>query len=167
MRAFRFIHCADLHLGSAFAGLATADLELAKALSEATFRAFGRIVDLALSEHAAFVVIAGDVFDRAEPSLLTRRKFLEALTRLCVAAIPVFIAAGNHDPLQTAWTFAGELPSGVALSAVARNFIRERATAKRWPLSAARVSVAPLKAAIREWRSPPPRLPIKIISGSA
>lgn len=111
----KFIHCADLHLGSAFLGLGRDLPELAGRLADAPFAAFARIVDLALREHVDFVVIAGDVFDRDNPSLAGRVRFRNELLRLEGAKIPVFIAGGNHDPVPAAWPPAVGLPGNTRL----------------------------------------------------
>ena len=115
--AVKFIHCADLHLGSAFLGLGRDLPELAGRLAEAPFTAFTRIVDLALRERVDFLVIAGDIFDRDNPSLAGRMRFREELLRLDAAKIPVFLAGGNHDPVPAAWPPAVKLPGNTRLFA--------------------------------------------------
>ncbi|UKI34259.1 MAG: DNA repair exonuclease [Lentisphaeria bacterium] len=113
--AVKFIHCADLHLGSAFLGLGRDLPELAGRLAEAPFAAFARIVDLALREEVDFLVIAGDIFDRDNPSLSGRMRFREELLRLDAAKIPVFLSGGNHDPVPAAWPPAVSLPGNTRL----------------------------------------------------
>lgn len=113
--AVKFIHCADLHLGSAFLGLGRDLPELAGRLAEAPFAAFARIVDLALREEVDFLVIAGDIFDRDNPSLSGRMRFREELLRLDAAKIPVFLSGGNHDPVPAAWPPAVSLPGNARL----------------------------------------------------
>ena len=111
----KFIHCADLHLGSAFLGLGRDLPELAGRLADAPFAAFTRIVDLALREGVDFLVIAGDIFDRDNPSLAGRVRFRNELLRLEEAKIPVFLAGGNHDPVPAAWPPAVSLPGNTRL----------------------------------------------------
>ena len=94
---FRFIHCADLHLGSAFAAWRKERPEAARELALATFAAFDRIAELAVKNEARFVVLAGDVFDSSAPSLYAEARFRAALEKLDEAGIRVFWAAGNHD----------------------------------------------------------------------
>lgn len=113
--AVKFVHCADLHLGSAFLGLGRDLPELAGRLADAPFAAFRRIVDLTLREKADFLVIAGDVFDHDNPSLSGRVRFRSELLRLEEAEIPVFIAGGNHDPVPAAWPDAVPLPGNTHL----------------------------------------------------
>ncbi len=100
---FRFVHCADLHLGSPFLGLSRAVPGLSVQLADAPFAAFARAVDLACRVKAAFLLLAGDIFDTDYPSLRARMRFAEQLRRLDEAGIPVFAVAGNHDPRPAAW----------------------------------------------------------------
>lgn len=93
MGGFRFIHCADLHLGSRFKGVDTDDAAELRIMRDACCESFERIMDLAISERASFVVIAGDLYDKnALP--WTRAFFAEQTERI---GIPVFVSKGNHD----------------------------------------------------------------------
>ncbi len=114
MASFRFIHCSDLHIDSPFKGLSALEPELAESLRTSTFRAFHNIVRLAVSERVDAVVIAGDVFDSADKSLRAQLKFHRALKELCDAGIPVFVAHGNHDPLD-GWSSSLTPPEGVVV----------------------------------------------------
>jgi DNA repair exonuclease SbcCD nuclease subunit len=109
MSDFRFIHCADLHLGSRFAGIRSRDGELAERMTESTFSSFSGITDLARSENADFMVISGDIFDKETITPRTRFRFAEILGRL---DIPCFIAWGNHDH-TTSWEEGVPLPANV------------------------------------------------------
>src|ERR1700730_2668309 len=60
MAKFSFLHAADLHLGSPFEGLSLKDEELARRFAAASREAFRALVDAALAEKVAFVVIGGD-----------------------------------------------------------------------------------------------------------
>jgi len=114
MTAFRFIHCSDLHIDSPFKGLGNIHPELANALREATFKSFQNIVSLALREEVSAVVIAGDVYDGAEKSLQAQFRFRNALQNLSDAGIEVFVALGNHDPLDE-WSASLKWPERVRL----------------------------------------------------
>jgi exonuclease SbcD len=95
----RFVHTGDLHLDSPFAGLSTrAPSHVAPALREATIWAWAAVVDLAIQERVDFVLVAGDVFDQEERSLLAQVRFRDGLERLAEAHIPALVVAGNHDP---------------------------------------------------------------------
>lgn len=107
MSDFKFIHCADLHLGSRFVGIE--DPNLARKLTESAFDSFSGIVDSAISENADFMVVSGDVFDSEKVSPVTRMRFFSELER---ASIPCFVARGNHD-YRTSWEDAVPVPDNV------------------------------------------------------
>lgn len=115
--AFRFLHTADLHLGSTFLGLRSRVPELARDLAEAPFAAWERIVDEALREAVDFVVISGDIFDAEAPSLSARLRFQAGLKRLAERQIPVFAIGGNHDPFPAAWSETVRYPENFHLFA--------------------------------------------------
>lgn len=106
---FRFVHAADLHLDSPFKAVAV-DERLRPLLCQATFRALTRIVDLCLREEAAFLVLAGDLFDAKDRSVRARLALARELSRLDAAGIPTFVVHGNHDPLGTLRPGAGLPP---------------------------------------------------------
>ena len=94
---FRFLHAADLHLGSPFLGLGQKDEDVAARFAKASRSAFEDLVTKALEEGVSFVVIAGDVFDGewkdASIALFLNRQ----LARLSNRSIPTFLLRGNHD----------------------------------------------------------------------
>lgn len=94
---FKFVHCADLHLGSPFSGVRKLDPEAARELALAPFAAFDRLADAAVKNGALFMVLAGDVFDSNPPSIYAETRFRETLKRLDAAGVGVFWARGNHD----------------------------------------------------------------------
>jgi len=101
IRPFRFLHTGDLHLDSPFRGVsAEAPAEVGRVLRDATLSAWDRIVELALGEGVDFVVVAGDVFEQANRTLLAQIRFRDGLARLGDAGIRSFVVAGNHDPLS-------------------------------------------------------------------
>ncbi len=128
MEAVKFIHCADLHLGSPFKGISSGNAALGSALAAATFDAFRNIIDLALERKIDFLLIAGDVFDSEDRSLHSRLFFKKQLERLETENIKCFIVCGNHDPLLS-WSQAVELPGNTLIFAAgkAQTFIVERA----------------------------------------
>ncbi len=110
-----FLHAADLHLGAPLQSLGSQlGAEVRNQALGLVRRAFDNLIDLAISEEVAFVVLAGDVYDTSERDPAARRRVLLGLRRLADADIPVFIAHGNHDPL-TAATLSGELPESVTV----------------------------------------------------
>ncbi len=97
-----FIHAADLHLGAPLRGLRAASPALGERLARAIPEAYDRLISVAVNRKVDFVVLAGDIFDQAQPSYANFLQFVEGLQKLHVAGIPVYMLAGNHDPM-TAW----------------------------------------------------------------
>ncbi|GEO82029.1 metallophosphoesterase family protein [Pararhodospirillum oryzae] len=94
---FRFLHTADLHLDSALQGLAGLDTQGSGLGRTATRDALVALVDLALAENVALVVIAGDLYDGDWRDYHTGLFFVEQMGRLADQGIPVVVAQGNHD----------------------------------------------------------------------
>lgn len=93
----KFIHAADLHIDSPLRGLDAHDGAPVEQLRSATRRAFVALVDLAIEQRVALVVLAGDIYDGNWTDFRTGLFFREQLRRLVDAGIRVFIARGNHD----------------------------------------------------------------------
>ncbi|MEX2473357.1 MAG: metallophosphoesterase [Gemmatimonadota bacterium] len=91
----RFLHVADVHLDTSFAGRSEA---VRRRLREASREAFRRAVDVALQEEVDAVLIAGDLFDGDRLSFETERFLLDQVGRLGDHGITVVYATGNHDP---------------------------------------------------------------------
>ena len=100
MEPFRFIHAADLHIDSPFKGLMATDDTVAERLKDATYAAFQGLIRLCKSEHADFLVIAGDVYDGADRSPRAQIRFHNGLSELAEEGIESFVVHGNHDPLD-------------------------------------------------------------------
>ncbi len=90
----KFLHCADLHLGSRVSSREASGLSL----SEELVLALERILELAKEESVDLLLIAGDFFESAhmEPVLGRRVKSLFNKAR----SFPILMVAGNHDPLM-------------------------------------------------------------------
>ncbi|MEW6385963.1 MAG: DNA repair exonuclease [Thermodesulfobacteriota bacterium] len=114
MTRWRFVHAADLHLDSPFVGLADYHPELAQELVEATFASFRGLIDLCLQSEAAFLLLAGDLFDGPQRSLKAQLRLREQLARLADAGIETFIVHGNHDYLGSTGINL-EWPNGVTV----------------------------------------------------
>lgn len=97
MTSFRFLHAADLHLGSPFSGLAVKDAEIAERFAKATRDAFSELIGRAIEAGVAFTVIAGDVYDGEWKDNSIGLFFNREIARLDRAGIPVFLLKGNHD----------------------------------------------------------------------
>lgn len=110
-----FLHAADLHLGAPLQSLGNRlGPEAREEALRLSRRAFDTLVRVAIEEEVAFVVLAGDVYDRADREPAARRRVLLGLRELSDAGIPVFIAHGNHDPLISA-DLSGELPPDITV----------------------------------------------------
>lgn len=112
MSRFTFIHAADLHLGSPLSGLAARDPEIARRLAAAGRQAFEDLVSQAIARDAAFLVIAGDVYDGDWADNTIGLFFARQVARLDRAGIPVFLVRGNHDA-ESVITRAISLPPSV------------------------------------------------------
>lgn len=110
--AFTFLHAADLHLGSPFAGLALKNEEMALRFAKASRDAFSDLVSCAIEANVAFVVIAGDVYDGDWKDTSIGLFFNREIARLDRAGIRVFLLKGNHDA-ESVVTKAISLPEGV------------------------------------------------------
>ena len=117
----RFVHVADVHLDTSFAGRSEA---VRRRLRDASREAFRRAVDLAIREDAHAFLIAGDLFDGERLSFQTERFLLDQATRLADHGVTVVYAAGNHDPGSAA---TGPRP----LSWPANVYVAAGATPKR------------------------------------
>ena len=94
---FRFLHAADIHLDSPMRGL-EADPDMPpQFLREATRAAFRNLINTAIEEQVAFVLIAGDLYDGDWQDWRTGLFFIEQVAKLADAGIPLVMVAGNHD----------------------------------------------------------------------
>ncbi len=95
----RFLHTSDWQLGMTRAFLSD---EAAARFSQARIDAITRLGELAKENEAAFIVVAGDVF---ESNQLSRQTVLRTLDALKAVPVPIFLLPGNHDPLDAASIF--------------------------------------------------------------
>jgi DNA repair exonuclease SbcCD nuclease subunit len=94
---FTFVHAADIHLDSPLIGLARKDETFSRLVRGATRRAFANVVQLAIDEGAAFLLICGDLYDGKWKDQGTGQFAVAQLARLSRAGIRAFIIFGNHD----------------------------------------------------------------------
>ncbi|WP_165837519.1 metallophosphoesterase family protein [Zavarzinia aquatilis] len=97
MSHFCFVHAADIHLDSPLRGLEADPDAPADAIRQATRAAFRNLIDLAIDERAAFVLIAGDLYDGDWQDYRTGLFLVEEAARLGRAGIRLYILHGNHD----------------------------------------------------------------------
>ena len=96
----KFLHTADLHIDSPLRGLAVRDEQMMQRVQQATRTALERIIDLALQEKVAFVLIAGDLFDGDWKDMRTGQWAASQFRRLANADIGVYYIRGNHDAVS-------------------------------------------------------------------
>jgi exonuclease SbcD len=98
---FKFIHAADIHLGSILHADGMNDNpKLQELCHEATYMAFNNLCNLAIRAQADFLLLSGDVYDREARSVRANRFFADCCKKLDEAGIQVFVLAGNHDPAR-------------------------------------------------------------------
>ncbi|MCL2747084.1 MAG: exonuclease SbcCD subunit D [Oscillospiraceae bacterium] len=84
----KFLHLSDLHIGKSVNGFSMiAEQE----------NAFRQILGYITTESPTAVIIAGDIYDRAIPSVEAVRLFDDFLTELAHEEIAVLLISGNHD----------------------------------------------------------------------
>lgn len=84
----KLIHLSDLHLGKRLNEFS---------LGEDQEYILNQILEIAEAEQPDAVVIAGDVYDKAIPSVEAVSLFDEFLVRLAGLHIHIFVISGNHD----------------------------------------------------------------------
>ncbi|MDZ7665589.1 MAG: DNA repair exonuclease [Desulfotignum sp.] len=94
---FKFIHAADIHLDSPLRGLSRYESAPVDTIRDACRRAFKNLVDLAIEEKAAFVLLAGDLYDGDWKDYSTGIFLSRQMGKLQQHGIQVFAVAGNHD----------------------------------------------------------------------
>lgn len=94
---FTFIHAADIHLDSPLHGLERYEGAPVEEIRNATRLAFDNLIELAIDEGAAFVLLVGDLYDGDWKDYNTGLYFVNRMARLRDAGIRVFMVAGNHD----------------------------------------------------------------------
>lgn len=94
---FKFIHAADIHLDSPLKGLEAHEGTPVEEIRGATRRALDNLIDLAVGEKAAFLLICGDLYDGDWKDYNTGLYFVSRMGKLRQAGIKVFLISGNHD----------------------------------------------------------------------
>lgn len=82
----------DLHLGKR--QYRTEEGAMNK-FERAGYTAFNKNIEIILNENPDLVIICGDIFETANPSILALEKFREGLNKL--KDLPMLIILGNHD----------------------------------------------------------------------
>jgi len=97
--SIKFIHTADLHLGSSLHTENDDILKFAKD-ENPVIKSFHNLVDTAINEKVDFVLIAGDLFDSDERSVRAVKEFNKGAKKLYDHNIDIYMIAGNHDPIN-------------------------------------------------------------------
>lgn len=98
----KFAHMGDCHLGS-WEQYELRDLNM---------KSFQYAVEKCIKEKVEFILITGDLFDSAYPSIDTLKDSFHAFRNLKEAGIPVFLIAGSHDYSISGKTFLDVLERG-------------------------------------------------------
>ena len=91
----KFAHISDVHLGG----------WKQQPLQDLNFQSFRKIIDICIREKLDFILIAGDLFDSAYPSIDILKKTFAEFRRLKEMKIPCFLIAGSHDYSVSGKTF--------------------------------------------------------------
>ncbi|WP_048600546.1 metallophosphoesterase family protein [Rubeoparvulum massiliense] len=100
MAQFRFVHSADLHLGTPLRGIGTIPPHLAELFRTATLLAWERLVQFCIDEQVDFLCLAGDIYDERDRNLTAQLAFQQGCERLHEAQISIYLIHGNHDPMD-------------------------------------------------------------------
>jgi len=110
----KFLHTADIHLDSPLRSLALRNKELPNHVHVATRAVLRKIINLAIDENVAALLLAGDIFDNTRRSAQTLAFLRAQLERLKEVNIPVFYIKGNHDA-ENPLTDAMDWPDNVTI----------------------------------------------------
>ncbi len=110
----KFLHAADIHLDSPLAGLSRRGAIPAHVTKDCTRRAFANLIDLAIAEDVAFIVIAGDLYDGEWRDFSTGLFFAAEMRRL---GRPCILIRGNHDAASVITRALEPPPNVTVLSA--------------------------------------------------
>jgi len=91
----KFAHISDVHLGG----------WKQQPMQDLNFQSFRKAIDVCINQKLDFVLIAGDLFDSAYPSIEVLKETFSEFKKLKEANIPCFIIAGSHDYSVSGKTF--------------------------------------------------------------
>lgn len=100
MRAIRFIHAADLHIGAPFSALKAVEADVQQEVLKSTETAVERMIKAAVRESVDFVLLSGDLFDQKSRSIRGQVFLKRQFEQLKNENIMVYIIYGNHDPVE-------------------------------------------------------------------
>ncbi|MBI2043181.1 exonuclease SbcCD subunit D [Candidatus Pacearchaeota archaeon] len=91
----KFAHMADVHLGG----------WKQKPMQELNFQSFQKAIDISIQEKVEFLLIAGDLFDTAYPSIEILKETFAEFKKLKESGTPCFLISGSHDYSVSGKTF--------------------------------------------------------------
>ena len=112
MSANKVIISADIHLDTPLRGLSRYPGVPVDEVRAASRSALGNLVDLAISESAALLLVGGDVYDGAWSDAATGLQYAREMARLDKAGVRVGMVHGNHD-CESVLTRKVPLPANV------------------------------------------------------
>lgn len=96
----RFIHAADIHLGSILHTNYEGKKDFYIIFKEAVYEAFQRICRYAIEYKVDFILLCGDIYDRDIRTVKAGEFFYKQCRRLEEYNIQVYVIRGNHDPYE-------------------------------------------------------------------
>ncbi|MEG1803116.1 MAG: exonuclease SbcCD subunit D [Lachnospiraceae bacterium] len=84
----KLLHMADLHIGKRVNGFS---------MLEEQRQIFAQVIEIVQRERPDGILIAGDVYDKSQPSAEAVELLDEFLTNLTKQGKPIFMISGNHD----------------------------------------------------------------------
>ncbi len=91
----KFAHISDVHLGG----------WKQQPLQDLNLLSFRNAIDICIKEKVEFIIIAGDLFDSAFPSIDILKETFSIFKKLHDSKIPCFLIAGSHDYSVSGKTF--------------------------------------------------------------
>ncbi len=113
MSHFRFIHAADIHLGSLL-NIDRPNKQMSSLQERAVYDAFERLCKIGIDQDIDFLLIAGDLYDSDSKNIYANKFFIKMCNELKDKGIDLYVLAGNHDPLNQQWDYF-DLPDNVKI----------------------------------------------------
>jgi len=111
--SFCFVHAADLHLDTPFSGIEAASSVIAEQLTNISLDAFDRLIDFTIDNNALFLLLSGGIYDNI--GLRGQLHFIDCMKRLDDKGVKVFLARGDKDPREDAWSAVSQWPKNVKI----------------------------------------------------
>lgn len=119
----KFAHLADCHLG----GWRQEELQ------ELNFQSFQLALSKCVNEKVDFILISGDLFDSAYPSIEILKETFAEFRKIKQENIPVFLIAGSHDFSASGKTFLDVLEKAGFVKNIEQSQIQEDGRIKLTP----------------------------------